>query len=352
MEPSPQFELSVVIPSYNSAEWLPSTLDALEIALDRADLRAEVVVVDDGSSDSTDAVLRSIAREYGYPLRVVSQRNSGRFLARVSGLREAASDWVMLLDSRILIHPDSLVHVVRTVANDPSALAWNGHAVTDPASPLVGQFWEVPTHVFWGGYLRRPTPVTLTPENFDGVPKGTTVFLVPRDVFLAASERHWPDANARLSNDDTKILRDIVDHQPVRLDPGFSVTYRPRTNVRAFVRHTYDRGTTLIDGFGGQRRWINALLVVLGLAPLIGILTLAVLVLIGAYQWAIVCLGFAVLVALVPAAIAARNRCSARGVLAYVVYLPVFVFPYWFGVLRGLWLHREVLGRRRPARSA
>ncbi|WP_395639729.1 glycosyltransferase family 2 protein, partial [Pseudolysinimonas sp.] len=218
-----ELELSVVIPSYNSADWLPTTLEALAIALDRSGMRAEVVVIDDGSTDPTVRVLDEIARGYRFPLRVVTQRNGGRFLARVRGLREAAADWVMLLDSRILMHPDSIAHVARVVADDPAATIWNGHAVTDPASPLVGQFWEVPTHVFWGGYLAMPRPMTITPENFDRVPKGTTVFLVPRDVFLAASERHWPDGNAALSNDDTKILREIVDHHPVRLDPGFAV---------------------------------------------------------------------------------------------------------------------------------
>ncbi len=77
-------ELSVVIPSYNSAPWLPSTLDALRTAIDRAAISAEVIVVDDGSTDDTVEVLRDWHDDTVAPVRVLSQPNTGRFAAGAS----------------------------------------------------------------------------------------------------------------------------------------------------------------------------------------------------------------------------------------------------------------------------
>ena len=68
-------DLSVVMPSYNSAEWLPSTIDALARAIREAKAQVELIVVDDGSKDSTPQLLdgnpdlydEMIRRENGCP---------------------------------------------------------------------------------------------------------------------------------------------------------------------------------------------------------------------------------------------------------------------------------------------
>ena len=69
-----------------------------------------------------------------------------------------------------------------------SSVAWNAHVNTDEEAPLVGRFWEVPTHIFWGGYLAKPKTTVLNSENFDYVPKGTTCFFVPKEAFVTACE--------------------------------------------------------------------------------------------------------------------------------------------------------------------
>ncbi len=48
--------LSIVIPSYNSAEWLPTTIGSVTSALDQSQLIAEIVLVDDGSTDEKELI--------------------------------------------------------------------------------------------------------------------------------------------------------------------------------------------------------------------------------------------------------------------------------------------------------
>ncbi|WP_263729314.1 glycosyltransferase family 2 protein [Cellulomonas sp. SG140] len=341
--PSPAPDLSVVIPSYQSEPYLPSTLAACAAALARTSWRAEVVVVDDGSTDGTDSLVRELAGSFPVPLHLVRQSNKGRFLARWAGMQEATGRLVLLLDSRVLLDRDALVTVETAMAADPALTVWNGHAVTDPQAPLVGHFWEVPVHVFWGGWLGNPRPVSFGIQDYNRYPKGTGVFLAPREVLIEACREAWPTGDAALASDDTKVIRGIAASTPIHLDPGFRAVYRPRTSTSAFVRHSLGRGTFLVDSFGGVSVGWSAALVGLGVAPLVALALLWWLAAAGA--WAVIgWLAVAGLLAvLAPAAVAAAHGCSRRGVAAYVAYLPVFVLPYWLGLLRGLLVHRGAL---------
>ena len=341
-------DLSVVIPSFNSAPWLPSTLEACATALRATGWSAEVVVVDDGSSDGTADLVRALAADYPVPLRVLEQPNSGRFLARWAGLQDVRGERVLLLDSRVLLGPDSLAHVARTVAAHPAKAVWNGHAITDPAAPLVGHFWEVITYTFWGRYLSRPAPVEFGLDRYNDYPKGTGVFIAPRTLLIEACRAAWPTGDAALASDDTKLIRHIAARIPIRLDPGFWAIYRPRGNARDFVRHSFGRGTFLVDSFAGTSlRW-NAILVVLALAPPVGLALLAGLA--AASLWSTLALITACALAALaaPAAVAALRGCPARGVRSYLSYVPLFALPYWAGLLRGLAAHGHLLrsGRR------
>ncbi|MFF2488816.1 glycosyltransferase family 2 protein [Microbacterium sp. NPDC058062] len=346
------FALSVVIPSFNSARWLPSTLDALAAAVREAQIAVEVVVVDDGSTDDTLAVLQAATVGFPGPIVVVSQENSGRFLARWAGLRRARSATVFLLDSRVLVAPDALRHYARASEADPSQRAWNGYVVTDPASPLVGLFWEVPTHVFWGGFLRSPRPFQLTQETFDSAPKGTGMFIARKEDLEAAFLASWPEGDARFVSDDTKILRHIAASSSIRLDPGIAATYRPRTTLRGFVRHSFDRGTLFVDSYAGTSVLRSTVLLLLAVLPVGAVAALIVLVAVGMSALALAVAILLVVAALVPVAVAAFNRCPRRGLLAFVVCLPVFVAPFWLGLVRGVFIHRRAFLRPRKEEFA
>ena len=84
--------ISVIIPAYNRAWVLP---DALGSVLSQEPPPGEVIVVDDGSTDGTDELLRS----YGDRVVVVAQENSGVSAARNAGVEAATGTHVTFLDS-------------------------------------------------------------------------------------------------------------------------------------------------------------------------------------------------------------------------------------------------------------
>jgi hypothetical protein len=213
----------------------------------------------------------------------------------------------------------------------------------------VGHFWEVPTHLFWGAYLSRPRPVAYGVDDFERYPKGTGVFVAPRDLLVAACRAVWPAGDAALTSDDTKLIRWIAAREPVHLDPGFRALYRPRGNVRDFVRHSFGRGTFLVDSFGGTGRGWNTLLVLLAVTPPVALALLVWLLLAGAPLAALAVLGAGLGVLSLPGLVAVARGCSARGLASYLAYVLVFCLPYWAGLVRGLRVHgRLLLGTRSP----
>ncbi|MEO6808986.1 MAG: glycosyltransferase family A protein [Isosphaeraceae bacterium] len=85
-------DYDVVIPAYNAAATVRRALDSV---LAQAQPPRAVVVVDDGSSDETAAIVES----YGAPVRLIRQANAGPGAARNRGARETSSPWIALLDA-------------------------------------------------------------------------------------------------------------------------------------------------------------------------------------------------------------------------------------------------------------
>jgi glycosyltransferase involved in cell wall biosynthesis len=109
-------EVSVIIPSYNSAKYLG---DAVDSVLSQAFRDFEVIVIDDGSTDNTEALIRG----YGEAVRYIRQRNAGVAAARNRGINESRGHYVAFLDADDTWHPNKLQEQVTALRKNPGYLA-------------------------------------------------------------------------------------------------------------------------------------------------------------------------------------------------------------------------------------
>ncbi|MGI9068132.1 MAG: glycosyltransferase family 2 protein [Pyrinomonadaceae bacterium] len=104
--------VSVIIPNYNYAHYLPLAIDSV---LAQTYPNVEIVVVDDGSTDNSETVLKS----YVNRIRWLRQQNQGVAMARNLGVRETRGEFVAFLDADDLWLPLKLERQVQRFFDDP-----------------------------------------------------------------------------------------------------------------------------------------------------------------------------------------------------------------------------------------
>src|SRR5262245_41778276 len=90
--------LSIVIPAYNEAHRLPASLDLAHAFLNDGGLRAEVLIVDDGSEDGTAAVVEAAQRDWP-ALKLLKQAHAGKGAAVRLGVSQALGEQIALADA-------------------------------------------------------------------------------------------------------------------------------------------------------------------------------------------------------------------------------------------------------------
>lgn len=114
-------KISVVIPSYNQANFLPATLDSL-VAQNYPDL--EVRIYDGGSRDGSVDILR----DHGHGFWWTSGRDGGQAAAINRGLRESSGDILAFLNSDDIYYPETLAHVAEHFRQNPDCRVVYGDA--------------------------------------------------------------------------------------------------------------------------------------------------------------------------------------------------------------------------------
>lgn len=130
-------QVAVVIPVYNGACYLAA---AIESVLAQSLPPAEVIVVDDGSTDDGAAV----ACAFGPPVSVLTQTNRGPAAARNLGVAHSSGDLLAFLDADDLWLPDKLARQMQVLQDDPLCAAVVGR-VENFISPELGvaQRWAL-----------------------------------------------------------------------------------------------------------------------------------------------------------------------------------------------------------------
>jgi glycosyltransferase involved in cell wall biosynthesis len=215
--------VSVVVPSYNRADLLPSTLDAI---LAQTVPPGEVIVVDDGSHDDTLALLA----RYHPSVRVIAIENSGSIVARNVGLRAAAGTLVAFCDSDDLWRPDFLERMAALWSAEPRTRAAysNFRIVKEDVWSAGTKFDEAPSG-YWDdlrpvgqeiGVFERP----IVDRVVKWQPFFQSALVVDRVAMLDAGG--WDEGVGRTVGDDFGTVLRIAEFVP------FGVLFAPLVGIR------------------------------------------------------------------------------------------------------------------------
>ena len=222
LRPTHSPRVSVVVNTYNRSTQVGAAIDSV---LSQSGVDLELVVVDDGSTDDTQAVLAGVS---DVRMRWLRQDNRGLSWARTVGAREAQGEWLLFLDDDDRLHEGALAALL-------------GAATAPSCRVVVGGVTTVDTN---GQTLQQSTPTSL-----DDVLAGT--FLIGRTLYdevggylAGLPSSHQTELFLRVQ----KVLGDL---------PG-AVAYVPRPVVQIEIRPLAGRPQrSPINAYDGAR-WLLA----------------------------------------------------------------------------------------------
>ena len=190
--------VDVIIPAFNAANYLPAALDS--VGSQTFD-DWQIVLVDDGSTDDTAAVVAPFLERFGTKLKYIRQENRGLPAARNAAVQASSSNFIALLDADDVWLPNRLAESLQALAARPNAgLAYGLITYMDAAGNAMETFQgnaaPFEGHVASRIYMRKielPCPtITIRRSCIDevGLFDETMRSTEDRDLWLRIALRH------------------------------------------------------------------------------------------------------------------------------------------------------------------
>lgn len=148
--------VSIIVPAYNAARYLPLALRSVARQTHR---NIEILVVDDGSSDRTLALARAFAAD-DRRVRILSQANSGVAAARNLAIGEARGEWIAPIDADDIWHPNKIAQQLEAGRSPSVGLVYSWSVDIDASGMPIGDICV--------SNIRGAVMPTLLAHNFIG----------------------------------------------------------------------------------------------------------------------------------------------------------------------------------------
>jgi glycosyl transferase family 2 len=229
--------VSVLIPCWNSAG---SIERAIESVLEEASVGLECIVVDDGSTDGSLDVIRTVAARDPRVVVLALEANAGVSAARNRGLELVRGEWLTLLDADDRFLPGGLATLVRA-------------GLDGDAAAIIGQqvWWDGHQHSHRSRYdiddIRRPGRKSLAANP------GLLNYVSPHGKLLRRECWHGLEFRGRVLGDQPWIIRALL-RAGDRIDVLGDTVYEwyrpaadvPSTSITATTRASIARGVEAI----------------------------------------------------------------------------------------------------------
>ena len=212
--------ISVIIPVYNEAATVTQVVEqVLEVKLD--DVEKEIIVVNDGSTDGTDAVLDSLAARWPNPLKIVHhERNQGKGAAIRTALEHVTGDVVITQDADLEYAPQEYPRLLAPFENPAVQVVYGSRNLRrNPRSS-----WSF----YWGGRLLSWVTNLLYGSHITDEATGYKAFRADllRDLDLQSNGFEFcPEVTSKVLRRGIRIHEVPISYQPRSFAEGKKINW-------------------------------------------------------------------------------------------------------------------------------
>ncbi len=238
--------VSVMVCTFNGAKTIGACLEGLQ-ELDYPDF--EVIVVNDGSTDSTPAIVRE------FPFRLINIERQGLATARNIGMRAATGEIVAYIDDDARPDRHWLKYLAAALERSPYAGVGGPNVPPADSSIVASCVADAPG---------SPTHVLVSDREAEHIPGCNMAFRK-----LALEDVGGFDPQFRAAGDDVDLCwRLLAAGHKLGFSPAAVVWHRPRGSIRAYWRQQrgYGRAEAMLErkwpdkyGTGGRAQWTGRL---------------------------------------------------------------------------------------------
>lgn len=111
-------DLSVIVPAFNESESLPELAEWVDRVCVSSSIDYELIIIDDGSSDNTWDILKTLSDANGKIKAIRFRRNYGKAAAMQTGFEASAGEVVITMDADLQDSPDEIPELVRMIREE------------------------------------------------------------------------------------------------------------------------------------------------------------------------------------------------------------------------------------------
>ncbi|MCK5321656.1 MAG: glycosyltransferase family 2 protein [Candidatus Aenigmarchaeota archaeon] len=218
--------LSVIVPAYNEEETIVEILEKVNaVNISGLGVKKEIIVVDDGSSDSTNKILKKRKDLY---TKLVRKKNGGKGSAIRRGIKEINGDFFIIQDSDLEYDPEEYSKLLKPL------IAGKADAVYGNRFKKASNKWKIPHHYFGNKILS----LIISVLYFRNIGDMETCYkCVNSDVIKSIKLREngfriEPEITAKLIKKGCRIMEVPINYSPRSFEEGKKINWRD--GIKAF----------------------------------------------------------------------------------------------------------------------
>lgn len=145
-------KVSIIVPAYNVEQYIGKCLDSL---IGQTYKNIEIILVDDGSSDSTGDICDTYQQQYGNLIKVEHCRHHGVSQGRLTGIRRANGEYVVFVDADDWVENDYIVSMLSCMESADIVAAGISRELSDEKESIVFEYNGFSAGVFVSDIERK-----------------------------------------------------------------------------------------------------------------------------------------------------------------------------------------------------